>query len=218
MGFLCANDSCEREFDSERGMKVHHAQAHGEKIGFQEVECYHCGETVKKRDSEVKRTEKSFCDEKCKQEEFSSKQSGKDNPLWDDSVSKNKHTCENCGSKYKNYKSSDETVCCSRDCYAEWMSETRRGENAYAWKGGRYFYYGPSWQKQRKKCLKDSGYMCERCGMSNERHKDMFGQSLHVHHIKKFKEFGLEQHTKANRQENLMTVCRDCHYKVERKS
>lgn len=218
MGLLCVKEGCNKEFDSKKGMKIHHALSHDEKISFQEVECYHCGETVKKRDAEVKRTAKSFCDAKCKQEEFSSRQAGESNPLWDENVSKNEHTCQQCGDKYENYRESDETVCCSRECYSEWMSETRTGEDAYAWSGGRYFYYGPSWQKQRKRCLESADYECERCGMGNDKHKEEFHQSLHVHHIEKFKKFGLEEHEEANRQENLMAVCRDCHYKVERKS
>jgi len=217
MGFLCPKDGCEREFDSDRGVKLHHYHAHGESIAFETVECSWCGSDVEKRVSEVKRTERSFCDEQCKQEEFASRQSGEDNPLWDDSVSKRTHICKICGEEYENYKDSSETKCCSRECYAEWMAENRVGEKAYAWKGGRYFYYGPSWQQQRKKCLENAGFVCERCGMSNDEHKNEHDQSLHVHHIKRFKRFGLERHEQANRQENLMAVCRDCHYKVEGK-
>lgn len=218
MGFLCPKDGCGKTLDTERGMKIHHARSHGEKISYQEVVCDWCGKKVEKRDSEVKRTSRNFCDKICKREEFASRQSGEDNPRWKEDVSMKEHACENCGETYKNYSNDDETKCCSRECYGEWLSNNWTGEDAPAWKGGRYFYYGPSWQESRQKTLESAGYECEVCGITSEKHKNEHGQTLHVHHKKKFKQFGLEQHEKANRQENLMAVCRDCHNDVERNS
>ncbi|WP_206536580.1 HNH endonuclease [Halorubrum tebenquichense] len=45
--------------------------------------------------------------------------------------------------------------------------------------------------------------------MSNGEHHDEWGEDLHVHHITRFGAF--DSYQKANRLENLVTLCRSCH-------
>jgi DEAD/DEAH box helicase domain-containing protein len=75
--------------------------------------------------------------------------------------------------------------------------------------------YGPNWQKQRKAARERDGYKCSVCGRPEppEREHD-------VHHKKPFRTFGYrrgenENYLQANELENLMTVCPECHMRIE---
>lgn len=211
MGLLCPKDGCKREFDSKRAVKQHHYGSHGEKIGKVEVTCDWCGDDFVEWESEIERNTRTFCDNSCFGDWQSHQQQGENNPNWMGGRL-NTHTCEVCDSEYDNYKDSDETVCCSKECYIEYL-QTLVGEEAFAWKGGRDKYYGKDWQEQRRKAIEESGEQCEECGIPREEYKSISGEDLHVHHIEPFREF--EHSEKANKIENLMAVCRDCHYDVE---
>jgi len=56
--------TCGDEFDTERGMKLHHVQAHDESIAGADVECEYCGSTFSARPS--RKHMSRFCSEKCK--------------------------------------------------------------------------------------------------------------------------------------------------------
>jgi len=43
----------------------------------------------------------------------------------------------------------------------------------------------------------------------------LIADNLDVHHIVPFREFGLENYKKANRLENLISLCHSCHLKSE---
>ena len=79
-----------------------------------------------------------------------------------------------------------------------------------------YIYYGSDWPAQREEALERDDWQCQRCGLTNAEHLTTYGSNLHVHHIRKFVTF--EDAEEANRLENLLTVCRPCHAKVERES
>jgi uncharacterized protein YjcR len=104
-------------------------------------------------------------------------------------------------------------------CVNDWMQRhgiERRGwsgEDNPMWKGGASDYYGPSWQSARRKVRERGEYTCQRCGMTDAEHTAKYGQALHVHHIEPFRTF--DDHSKANRLENLITLCRDCHDELE---
>ncbi|WP_280985286.1 homing endonuclease associated repeat-containing protein [Halorhabdus utahensis] len=87
------------------------------------------------------------------------------------------------------------------------------GEEHPGWKGGHKRYYGPSWSSARRKARERDGYTCQRCGMTDEEHLDEYGHKLHVHHIKPFRTF--DDHEDANDLGNLITVCLDCHNRLE---
>ncbi len=75
--------------------------------------------------------------------------------------------------------------------------------------------YGPNWQKQRKVARERDGFKCVVCGQSESPEREH-----HVHHKKPFRQFGYrrgenENYLPANQLNNLMTVCSECHVKVE---
>ncbi|WP_317176023.1 homing endonuclease associated repeat-containing protein [Halomontanus rarus] len=78
-----------------------------------------------------------------------------------------------------------------------------------------YRYYGANWPHQRDKRIEVDQYECRNCGCSQNEHYNKYEQDLHVHHINKFNKF--DSHQKANRLENLITLCRNCHSKLEGK-
>jgi 5-methylcytosine-specific restriction endonuclease McrA len=55
--------------------------------------------------------------------------------------------------------------------------------------------------------------------MSNEEHKEVYGKALHVHHIERKESFrdknGELDYERANRVENLITLCNKCHGRWE---
>ncbi len=76
--------------------------------------------------------------------------------------------------------------------------------------------YGPNWPEQRNKARQRDGYRCTVCGAAERP-----GHQHDVHHIRPFRSFGYvpgvnENYLLANRLDNLRTLCRSCHRKVER--
>lgn len=65
------------------------------------------------------------------------------------------------------------------------------------------------WESHRKKILSRDGYECVFCGMDDDLHTRAFGRGLHIHHIIPRREYGTDS------KENLMTVCTQCHRKIE---
>lgn len=80
-------------------------------------------------------------------------------------------------------------------------------------RGGRY--YGPNWAEQRRKRLKVDGRECRVCGTSRDQQYLDYGRDLSVHHIEKFDSF--DSWKDANKLSNLVTVCTNCHRRVEGK-
>ncbi len=75
--------------------------------------------------------------------------------------------------------------------------------------------YGPNWQQQRNAARARDGYRCTSCGTpeSPARQHD-------VHHKRPFRAFGYvaglnEAYRLANALDNLLTLCRTCHQRVE---
>jgi DEAD/DEAH box helicase domain-containing protein len=67
--------------------------------------------------------------------------------------------------------------------------------------------YGPDWSRIRGEVRARDGYRCQVCGALE------IGRSHHVHHKVPFRSFTSRE--EANRRENLVTLCADCHRKVE---
>ena len=73
--------------------------------------------------------------------------------------------------------------------------------------------YGPGWQKRRAEVRLRDGYRCQVCGAAEgEREHD-------VHHITPLRTFqepsGMVSYERANRMENLITLCPNCHHRAE---
>ena len=67
--------------------------------------------------------------------------------------------------------------------------------------------YGPDWERIRKSIMERDRYECALC------HSKRDVTVLHVHHIRPFRTFS--DKNKANAPENLVTLCPDCHHRIE---
>ncbi|NOX62931.1 MAG: DEAD/DEAH box helicase [Chloroflexi bacterium] len=75
--------------------------------------------------------------------------------------------------------------------------------------------YGPNWVEQRELARARDGFRCTQCGAPERGHRQH-----DVHHIRPFRSFGYipgvnNAHLEANRLENLRTLCRACHHRME---
>ncbi len=94
---------------------------------------------------------------------------------------------------------------CSQDC----MLEHRSGKNHPRWNGGKV-NYGPGWHYRKREKVRDrDGRRCVSCKMPETEHLEEYGTRLHVHHIKKAREF--DDPEERNAMENLKTLCITCH-------
>ncbi|MFZ2489626.1 MAG: DEAD/DEAH box helicase [Anaerolineae bacterium] len=75
--------------------------------------------------------------------------------------------------------------------------------------------YGPNWQQQRDAARARDGYRCTVCGVPEQP-----GRQHDVHHKQPFRSFGYvrgqnDAYRQANQVDNLATLCRHCHQRVE---
>ena len=75
--------------------------------------------------------------------------------------------------------------------------------------------YGPDWDEVRESILERDGHRCRKCGAAEPP-----GHTHDVHHIRPFREFGYRRGVNRNDQianapENLLTLCRACHHRLE---
>jgi len=179
------------------------------------VTCDQCGQEFERKPSHVR--EQNYCSQDCMGQARSSKYTGARNPNHKGKIVKE---CRYCGVDFKVKPSvKDDRWCCSKECHHNWMSENQCGENSPAWKGGYSGDYGYNWEKQRTKRLKDDNHQCVVCGTGDEEHKERHGCGLHVHHITRKESFrknnGELDAERANRLENLISLCLNCHNRWE---
>ena len=67
--------------------------------------------------------------------------------------------------------------------------------------------YGPDWERQRNQARARDGYRCQVCGLPET------GRAHHVHHKTPFRTF--PSVVAANHLSNLITLCANCHRRVE---
>lgn len=96
---------------------------------------------------------------------------------------------------------------CNHICYGQWRIENLAGENSPSWKGGYELWYDGNWKSQRAKARKRDNHTCQECGRTAQ----SWGYALDVHHIVDYDCF--DNPKQANRLENLVTLCRNCHAK-----
>lgn len=202
--------------------------------------CEVCGKEFKTYPSQDCR----FCSTKCQNKWQSKYHFGENNPQWNGG--KIEKVCPNCGDKFKIKRAADKKYnnnFCSRSCYHKWLDKkveiecktcgklfkvkkgrkdkakfcskeceglAKRGKNSPFWKehSGGERYYGPNWVEQRKKAMERDNFECQLCGEVDK---------LVVHHKNPVRDFEPNNVIKkANRLENLITLCRSCHQKIER--
>lgn len=157
--------------------------------------CPTCGDSF---ETPADTRENKYCSYDCAMDD----QRGKS----DESVH-TKSTCKVCGDTFAHYENRDR-VYCSEDCH----TEMKKGETSPNWKGGWQNYYGSTWTTDLKDKVRDrDDRECQVCGKPESENR----RALEVHHITPFAEFGVENHEEANRMKNLVSLCGDCHMKVE---
>jgi len=90
------------------------------------------------------------------------------------------------------------------------------GEEHHMWKDGVYSY-GAGWNKRKKRVIRErDNHTCKNpnCSMTQKEHIEKYGEKLHVHHLRKAR--NVNDPEERNAKENLITLCRDCHYQWER--
>lgn len=183
-----------------------------------ELTCTYCGKDFTRPQSLSKDEEKQFCSQDCKYDhlskELSENRLREDNPNWQGKYSTEtvERICEECSTTFETERGEVERGrgrFCSRDCYANRLSDAYAGENHYNWKGGGEIYYGENWLTTRKEVLERDDYKCQSCGVGTDVHNEKYGYGLSVHHIVPFRQF--DNSEMANETSNLITLCRDCH-------
>lgn len=193
--------SCERDFDSDRGVKVHHTKEHGESLVKEETECDYCGTPFEFYPSNSKGIACGDCRLKAQADSNRGDESEK---------------CANCGEEKhiqpweREWK---EKFFCDMDCKAEWQSENIKGEEHPTWEGGWSRYYGEDWHSQREKAWERDGYKCRICGAGEEE----LGRKPDVHHIISVRTYRDEYGDRnlAHHLNNLISLCPTHHQKVE---
>ena len=124
--------------------------------------------------------------------------------------------CWHCGTEFRkkySHAKHHKRHFCDDECMGSWESEHYTGEGNPRWSGGYSEYYGKNWEQARRERLTQDEYECQSCRMGQQEHRELRGQTLHVHHITPVREF--EEPEEANEQENLVTLCYLCHKKWE---
>lgn len=99
-------------------------------------------------------------------------------------------------------------VFCDLECYGNWLSENVIGPNHHQWTGSSADYGGRWFAIRRAARVRDE-YECQVCGTS----KAELGRNPDVHHIVPIRDF--DDSREAHRLDNVISLCRSCHRKVE---
>jgi 5-methylcytosine-specific restriction endonuclease McrA len=232
--------TCGRDdFESNAGMRRHHARMHGESLSEIEFDCDCCGESFTRPLAWVKKCEGTgnYCSNECKNASIDVGVTNRETRVCDGCDSEfevvpssdkdfcsldcaygnrsidNAHTkdCEICGDEFRTggQSKAERRKTCSRDCRQEWLTGRYRGEDSATWKGGYDQYYGNNWPEQRKKARERDNYTCQVCGVEEAQ----LDKQLSVHHVFPVREF--DDPEDANGLINLVTMCEPCHGKWE---
>jgi 5-methylcytosine-specific restriction endonuclease McrA len=105
---------------------------------------------------------------------------------------------------------------CSNECRHYANSLSKRGSNNPNWTGGiKPNSRGENWGSQSRKAKERDGHECQIC----HRRRENNGRKwiIDVHHIIPYRYFN-NDFKNANELNNLITVCRKCHRKLEKES
>lgn len=200
--------TCGRDdFSSKRGMKVHHKRSHGESISGDVFNCSYCGEESRTKPYKLDKFENNFCSKDCKYKHLSENKSGEDHHQYD----RVGVECNNCGNIVEKRPSvisrGHKSHFCNLECRNEYYRDGNipSGSDHPSWTGGYSKDYGSTWRRKRQEILELDGYTCQNCGNVEKQ--------LHVHHITPVRKF--DNVNNAHYNENLVTLCCDCHPDIE---
>lgn len=179
---------------------------------YVEIECEYCGENTRRLRSTIKDVNSPCCSEECRIGLWCEivPGDGENHPLYEGGGVVLE--CENCGGEYtRGQYNADRSRFCGEDCKNEWMSENLRGEDNPNYSGGHEHDRGPLWNKIAERVRERDKYTCQDCGKSQGKNIEETGLRLQAHHIQPIDTF--DSHEKANRLENLVALCHECHPK-----
>jgi 5-methylcytosine-specific restriction endonuclease McrA len=189
---------CESAWKSANWVEEQHPSWEGGNI---ETECAECGHEVRVKPAKYEQQDRFFCSRECL-------------GSWQSSETVVQQ-CPNCGSEVerKPYEFKGERGFCDSDCFSEWLSKQRKGEENPQWAGGKPEYYGEDWQEIRRRAVERDDEECQCCGISRDAHIKRFGRDLEVHHIIPIRTF--DEPNEANTMDNVVTLCQKCHMEHE---
>lgn len=213
---LCSVE-CESKWKENKEVTEDHNFWKGGKNAYA---CDYCSDTVMKFPSVAEQAERNFCDEECHRKWQSECRPSEEHNWWKGGpVSVECAECDSDLERKPALVKERERFFCSKECEAEWKVGRNTGEDHPNWKGGVKMLYGRNWPEQRRKRREYDDHQCVVCSMSNEEHKEVNGCQLHVHHIQPASTFLIDDrridYKRANRLENLITLCYKCHNRWE---
>lgn len=205
-------EGCEKEFEADKTTSGYKKYC-SEECKVNTEECDTCGTEFKRKPSHVR--ENNYCSKDCMRKARKSSYTGKDNPNYQGGINSQEFVCNICGDTFIG-KAASNPKYCSREC----ANEALRSDNHVGGERPSRRYYGSNWQEQRVKAIIDDLGRCRVCGMTDPEHRVEHGVSIHVHHIRPFgtflnKETGRFDTERANRVDNLVTLCHSCHRRWE---
>lgn len=202
----CPDGDCPKDdFETEAGMKRHHARVHDESLVRTEVECANCGELVEKYRPE--QNENCFCSYECRGEYQSN-----DNE-WREAVREGLPDGHSAGKANAQYgKTGSEHPRSGVDCLDEEARKRMgpgRGPDHFAWTGCEGIGFGPRWSARREEVLSRDGRQCVVCGSD---------EMVDVHHVTP--RWFVYYHPffrwdDVNNTSNLVSLCREHHAKAD---
>jgi hypothetical protein len=203
------------------------------------ADCANCGESVWKEQNEIERSDNLFCSKECNSD-FQRKSSTTKCKNCSDSVthlpSKEREFCSRqCSAKYrrervtvncsycnynievtKGYQEKHNAIFCGDECRSDWLSENSlfSTDDNPKLNDGTYSNFGSNWPQTRIDIVEKYNNRCANCNKSAEEN----GRDMSVHHITPRRHYinsddcSLED---ANREDNLVALCRSCHMKAE---
>jgi len=165
---LSACPTCGDSFDTDLGVKMHHAKTHGESLVTSEYICDQCGESVKRMDDNVK-GENIFCSVDCKAEWQSEHNTGSNHPRYKAEQHETR-VCKHCGDEFEFYLGEEQSgrknagTYCSTECMDEWRSNNLRGDAHPLYKDNAVecANCGEQFQKKPAKAARHDKHFCNR--------------------------------------------------------
>lgn len=117
------------DFKNRKYMKIHHANAHGESLKGEPVECSTCGKDFQKQPNQIEEYDNHFCSDECENGWRSEYMTGENSPAY--KGGKDRFECANCGDKFEEYSnqvSNTDRPFCSRICNTEYWRGRERPE------------------------------------------------------------------------------------------
>lgn len=198
---FCSKECCD-EWRNGSITGEDHPSFDGGKDVFQ---CDYCSNKFEKYSSKIEDTQNVFCSNDCKDQYKSENLVGRDSPNWQ----RVEFDCDNCGDTVWVYPKDVhyDKHFCDNSCFVQWKRKSAPDIEKHSVKHGSF------WKSQRKRALKRDDYECQSCGIEDKKHREKYGESLHVHHRTPARLF--KSSNEAHKIENLTTLCASCHIEEE---